>query len=175
MKLNVKQEIIDQLDLDFKKALRHFKSNKNVTDVTKTTNNKLVICSEKFNSIFTKGNPCLYSIFTFENKIWKIKYIGETKKAKAKQRLTNHLIKKHEKTGAKLEKVNESLSKNFKIGVKVIYLNNEALRYYFEEKLIMSIPDLPWNIQGRTNSKPGPILKKVRVKKLIQNNKRKAS
>jgi hypothetical protein len=145
MNLKVKPELIMQLELDFKKTVRYFSSNKNIIDVTKIIDGKLIIDQEKFETIFSNGLPNLYSIFAYENNIWVLKYIGETKKSISRTRLRNHLIKKHDKTGSKLAKVNELLAQNIKIGIKSIKLNHEELRLYFEEKLINSFKELPWN------------------------------
>jgi hypothetical protein len=167
MKLDIEQETINQLELEFDRAYRYIKNKKGIIELTLKKNNSLEIDLSKFEQIFSKGKPNLYAIYAKENSLWILKYIGETKTAIARTRLRNHFIYKNQSTGSKLEKVTLSLSKGIEIGVKVIKLNDEKLRHYFEEKLIHDFSPLPWNIHGvqkslkkKTKKSPTKIIKK---------------
>ncbi|WP_299242220.1 hypothetical protein [uncultured Aquimarina sp.] len=60
--------------------------------------------------------------------------------------LRQHLYKRHEKTGAKLDKVKEELTNGSSIGIAVFQVAPDKLRHYYEERLIQSF-ELEWNLQ----------------------------
>jgi len=98
------------------------------------------------------GSANVYAIFVSdENGQFKIKYIGQSKQKGARTRLTNHLIKKHKKTGAKLQRVIDSVRNEHQIGVTWVQLEPESLRHYVEETLISS-HELEWNVHGQTKT-----------------------
>jgi len=92
--------------------------------------------------------PNLYGILTKQkdNDEWKLRYIGQRKSTNIRQRLKEHLIRKHPKTGSKLDKVNNELAKGNQIGIKLITIIPDELRLYYEGKLLSCLSDLDWNI-----------------------------
>lgn len=98
-----------------------------------------------------KHSANVYAIFTAEkgSKEYALKYIGQTISKLAKTRLTNHLIKKHSKTGAKLSKVIDHVQSGGKIKISWISITPESLRHYIEEELIERHPESIWNKHAR--------------------------
>ncbi len=81
---------------------------------------------------------------------YKAVYVGQTKSSGARTRLTNHLIKKHPKTGAKLDNVVEHIKNGGSIKVAFISTKPESLRHYIEEELIKKYSKtLIWNIHSK--------------------------
>lgn len=100
------------------------------------------------------GNANVYAIFVKgkNKRSFDLKYIGQTNSKYARTRLTNHLIKKHKKTGAKLKKVIEEVQAGSKIKVSWISIEPQSLRHYIEEELIKSHSSLEWNQHGKTQA-----------------------
>lgn len=99
-----------------------------------------------------KIKPNIYAIFATENKNaeFELKYIGQTNSQGARTRLTNHLITKNHKTGAKLEKVKRVVNSGGRIKISFIAIEPESLRHYIEEELIKKYKNkLSWNTQGK--------------------------
>ena len=98
------------------------------------------------------GNSAnVYAIFAAEknSEQYALKYIGQTRSKLAKTRLTNHLVKKHEKTGAKLSKVIDHVQSGGKIKISWISIRPESLRHYIEEELIKNHSESSWNNHAR--------------------------
>lgn len=94
------------------------------------------------------GVANIYALFISEphnDESFNLQYIGKTTRKLARQRLRNHLIKKHEKTGAKLDNVKESVLRGCKLKVSFISVTPESLRNYVEEELINRNPNATWN------------------------------
>jgi len=94
------------------------------------------------------NNANVYSIFIAEkdSEKYNIAYIGQTKSEYARTRLTNHLIKKHDKTGAKLKIVKKLIKSGGRIKISWISIKPMSLRHYVEEELIKKYKDkLLWN------------------------------
>lgn len=93
------------------------------------------------------GSANVYALFTAnkDSKDYALKYIGQSKSKLARVRLTNHLIKKHEKTGAKLRKVIDHIQSGGKIKMSWIPITPESLRHFIEEELIGKHPECCWN------------------------------
>jgi len=91
----------------------------------------------------------VYAIFSKKpNEEFRLRYIGQTKSSGAGARLTNHLFKKNDNTGAKLKKVKEHVKSGGSIAVSWIPLESESLRHYIEEELIVEHCDkLDWNLK----------------------------
>ncbi len=90
----------------------------------------------------------IYAIFTKDrgSNSWDAKYVGESKSVDMRTRMTAHLIKKHNMTGSKLAEVRASISKGKLISIRFIYLPEEALRTFIEEKIISNNKNsLEWN------------------------------
>ncbi len=81
---------------------------------------------------------------------YRLVYIGQTNSKGSRTRLTNHLIKKHKKTGAKLENVIEHIQGGGRLSVAWISIDPASLRHYVEEELIKTHKDsLEWNKHGK--------------------------
>lgn len=95
------------------------------------------------------GSANVYAIFTTnKNGKCELKYIGQSKQKYARTRLTNHLIKKHKKTGAKLQFVMDSVLSKKCIKISWVELECESLRHFIEENLILQLKPV-WNINGK--------------------------
>ena len=93
------------------------------------------------------GSANVYAIFTANknSEEYTLKYIGQSESKLARTRLTNHLIMKHEKTGAKLKKVIDHIRSGGKIKISWIKITPESLRHSIEEELIGKHPESCWN------------------------------
>lgn len=96
-----------------------------------------------------RNNANIYAIYIKENNNWCLKYIGQRKTENIRERITQHLINKNEKTGSKLEYVREAVSQGHAIGVRFIKTDRDTLRTFAEEEMISKNKSrLPWNIHG---------------------------
>ena len=93
------------------------------------------------------GSANIYAIFELEGNNEKptLKYIGKTTRKLARQRLRNHLITKHAKTGAKLEPVKDLVRRGHTIKIAYLPIEPESLRNYVEEELIFLNKSTEWN------------------------------
>ena len=89
----------------------------------------------------------IYALFIAQSNSsnYELKYIGKTKQKLARQRLRNHLIHKHAKTGAKLDNVRSAIEKGSKCKIAFVSLKPESLRNYVEEELINRNSNATWN------------------------------
>lgn len=84
-----------------------------------------------------------------ENQNWSPVYVGERKSAGLRDRITQHLIKKNDRTGSMLEAVKTAVAAGQEIGVSFIKIEPESLRLFVEETIIAKHKtDLPWNTHG---------------------------
>jgi hypothetical protein len=101
-------------------------------------------------SLRNSGN--VYAIFVREpskGSSWTKVYVGERKSSGLRERITQHLIDKHEKTGSMLEAVKTAVSNGADIGLSFIKVEPESLRLYVEETIIAKHKkELPWNTHG---------------------------
>lgn len=114
------------------------------SEIIKNTNEQLL------KSI--SGSANVYAIFIAEkgNSEYNIVYIGQTNSKGARTRLTNHLIKKHKKTGAKLSKIIDHIQSGGNIKISWISIDPVSLRHYVEEELIDKHKEiLTWNKHGK--------------------------
>ncbi|MDW2322671.1 hypothetical protein R7127_20600 [Vibrio sp. 1159] len=93
------------------------------------------------------GTANIYAIFECKKESGEttLKYIGKTSRHLARQRLRNHLIKKHSATGAKLKEVQKSVREGNLIKVAYLPIEPESLRNYVEEELIILNKNAVWN------------------------------
>lgn len=93
-----------------------------------------------------EAKPNIYGILIKKpnGKKWELKYIGQRKSKYIKDRLRQHLVKKHKKTGAQLERVNIELKDGNEIGIKLYAIQPDELRQFYEQKLLNNIETL-WN------------------------------
>ena len=77
---------------------------------------------------------------------WVPVYVGERKSVGLRERITQHLIDKDERTGSMLEAVKTAVTSGSTIGLSFIKVLPESLRLYVEETIISKHKSfLPWN------------------------------
>lgn len=93
------------------------------------------------------GAANIYAIYTAPKnaKTFSVRYIGKSTRKLARQRIRNHLFQKHEKTGAKLDKVIKHVQSGGKIKISWVQIKPESLRNYVEEELIKRHKEANWN------------------------------
>ena len=137
--------IIEENVLKFQEVLDYFLNEKEVIIVS----NNRTINFEVLSKIIDKKDysPNIYAILIRKDNLskWKLKYIGQRKSKFIKERLKQHLLRKHEKTGAQLENVKNYLDLGYDIGIKLFSVIPDELRQFYEQKLIQSIEGLSWN------------------------------
>jgi hypothetical protein len=101
------------------------------------------------------GSANLYAIFTSEDDTSEsaLRYFGKTTKKLARQRVTNHLFRKHEKTGSKLANIMAHACGGGTVEIAWIEVHPESLRNYLEEELIRRHPGADWNRENRVKIK----------------------
>lgn len=100
-------------------------------------------------------NANLYAIFVSrcEGESYELLYIGKTTNRLARQRIRNHLIAKHDKTGSVLDKVKEVVKAGGAISIAWVKIEPESLRNYLEEELIRRHPEAYWNRENQSKLK----------------------
>lgn len=97
-----------------------------------------------------QGN--VYALFVRERKEqskWQVMYVGERKADGLRGRVTEHLIKKDQNTGSKLEEIQTAVAGGLEIGLSFIRVEPQSLRLFVEETIIANNKSkLPWNFQG---------------------------
>jgi hypothetical protein len=93
----------------------------------------------------------LYAIFTAAQGTdgHSLRYLGKTTKKLARQRITNHLFKKDDKTGSKLAEVIKHVGSGGAVWIAWVGVQTESLRNYLEEELINRHPEADWNRENR--------------------------
>jgi len=93
------------------------------------------------------GHANVYMLFTAMrgSSDFKLRYIGKTTRKLARQRVRNHLFKKHDGTGAKLEKVKSHVKSGGSVKVSWVSIKPESLRNWAEEELISLHQEADWN------------------------------
>lgn len=101
------------------------------------------------------GTANLYAIFTGARSETEcsLRYFGKTIKKLARQRITNHLFRKHEKTGSKLAQVVAHACNGGTVEIAWVEVRPESLRNYLEEELILRHPEADWNRENRARIK----------------------
>ncbi|HEX8962149.1 MAG TPA: hypothetical protein VF801_04015, partial [Rhodocyclaceae bacterium] len=98
-----------------------------------------------------RGRANVYALFVRRSSAaqWLPVYVGERKSAGLRDRLTQHLITKHEQTGSMLEAVKTAVAAGEEIGISFIKVHPESLRLFVEETIIAKHKEkLSWNIHG---------------------------
>lgn len=98
------------------------------------------------------GNANVYAIFVRQSgaESYQLRYIGKTTNRLARQRIRNHLIAKHAKTGSVLDKVKEVVKAGGAISISWVKVEPESLRNYLEEELIKRHPEAYWNRENQS-------------------------
>ena len=101
------------------------------------------------------GSGNLYAIFTAAcgETEHSLGYFGKTTRKLARQRITNHLFRKNEKTGSKLAQVIAHACDGGAVQIAWVEVRPESLRNYLEEELILRHPEADWNRENRANIK----------------------
>lgn len=80
---------------------------------------------------------------------WVPVYVGQRKSIGLRDRITQHLIDKDEKTGSMLKAIKIAVAAGSSIGVSFIKVQPESLRLYVEETIIAKHKaTLQWNTHG---------------------------
>lgn len=98
-----------------------------------------------------RGRGNVYAIYLRNSKQneWISVYVGQRKSANLRERISHHLLSKHEKTGSMLAAVQTAVAAGGEIGLSFIKVHPESLRLYVEESIIASHKtSLPWNTHG---------------------------
>ena len=94
------------------------------------------------------GQANVYAIWTIDPNTsdpWRPRYVGQRESGEIGERMRQHLVKRSEKTGSMLNKVNCAVSDGLIVGVSFVMVKPEALRHYVEEFIITSEAQLDWN------------------------------
>lgn len=95
---------------------------------------------------------CIWTGNTSEN--LEYRYIGHVGKLYSRQRLRNHLTKKHVKTGAQLKNTILALKEKHVVGISFVVTEPHYMRKALEDWLIEKNSDkLNWNKAGKTKLK----------------------
>jgi hypothetical protein len=98
-----------------------------------------------------RGRGNVYAIYlrnSIQNE-WIPVYVGQRKSSNLRERISHHLLCKHEKTGSMLAAVQTAVAAGNEIGLSFIKVHPESLRLYVEETIIASNKtSLPWNTHG---------------------------
>ena len=103
------------------------------------------INADLLSSLAGRGN--VYALFVGGCEQWNAMYIGQRKREKLRDRMRQHLVKRHKKTGSQLRQVQRAVADGKKIGISYVLVEPDALRHYVEESIIAARSDgeLPWN------------------------------
>lgn len=133
-------------DLNFLEVLEYFKSQSNILQVSIEKSIDIDLVKSYLPSKVSL-RPNIYALYIKKDlQDWKIMYVGQRKYNGVLERLRQHLIKKHELTGSKLDNIKEALENNFDVGIKLFSVRPDTMRLYYEEELISNL-NLEWNQQ----------------------------
>lgn len=99
--------------------------------------------------------PIVYCIWTGKTaNSLEYKYIGHVGKLYSRQRLRNHLTKKHKKTGAQLKNTILALKEKHVVGISFVVTEPHYMRKALEDWLIAKHSgNLKWNKAGKVKSR----------------------
>jgi hypothetical protein len=99
------------------------------------------------------GKSGVYAIWVKKETEVSIRYIGHTDGKTSRQRIRNHFITKHDRTGAQLENVKEAIKEKCQVGLTFVEIDPPSLRLYVEMILINENYDhCHWNIKSKKKS-----------------------
>jgi len=128
-----------------KKLLDHSRA-KLITYQSKVWLNNEILVMEQLKNI--EGN--VYCIFIGREGIFEPVYVGERESNSIKQRLREHLIKKHAKTGSQLKNVQTTIESGYSILINTVLIKPDYLRHSLEKYIISQFKHvLIWNIHRR--------------------------
>lgn len=135
---------IDEASLEYQTVKNFIQDSSSVINIT---NEDSAIDFQKVEDHLKRNNyyPNIYCLYILENESWKLVYIGQRKRIAIRERLRQHLVKKHIRTGSKLSNVTDHLNRKIMIGLKTISVDPDELRQYYENKLIKDFKP-SWNI-----------------------------
>lgn len=93
------------------------------------------------------GRANVYMLFTAkkDSEDYRLRYIGKTTQKLSRQRIRNHLFKKHAETGAKLDNIIQHVQSGGSVKIAWVSIEPESLRNWAEEELISCHPEADWN------------------------------
>lgn len=108
-------------------------------------------CSNKAEIInYVRNIPIVYCIWVLDASGPKPMYVGHSSSKYAKQRLTNHFIKKDPRTGSQLESIRQAVINGNKIGISYIDIRPDYMRKPVEDWIISKYREqLVWNNHGK--------------------------
>lgn len=146
--MNQKSIIIKEDVFNFENIiLKYFNDPIDVVNITANGKIDFAIVEKQIKSYPYPPNLYGLLIKRADSPVWDLKYVGQRKSKFIKQRLREHLLKKHPKTGSKLDKVLQALQNEYEIGIKLFAIQPNELRTYYESKLLKTLSSLEWNIQ----------------------------
>ena len=81
---------------------------------------------------------------------------GQSKSDGLRNRCYQHLVKKHRKTGSKLNDVRKSVSEGRKVAVAYVMVRPESLRHFVEDTIIAAeSAQLTWNKDNPGGTRAG--------------------
>lgn len=92
----------------------------------------------------------VYAIHLRSTAEWNVVYVGHTQATTSRQRIRNHLFKKHPKTGAQLSKVLDAVRHGSEIGMSFVAVDPPYIRCAVECRVIELLSGtLTWNVHGK--------------------------
>ncbi len=96
----------------------------------------------------TNGVNC-YAIHTKKkHEDWQLRYIGQTDCKRAKSNIMRHLVPHGDRTNAVFAKCKEAVRSGCEIGLRLIKVEPDTLRFFIQEKLVTALRTdyvLDWN------------------------------
>ncbi len=91
----------------------------------------------------------VYGLYTtLPNSEPQLQYVGQTIDKTSLMRMINHLVQKHQNTGAKLAAVRKAVLNKEKIELVFVEITPKELREYIEHRLIKDL-EPKWNRKGK--------------------------
>jgi hypothetical protein len=152
-KLSMKFEHKDKLDIFLTRIDQYLTDGTNQVEITFSSKHvapwdgeELAEENDQFLSDVS-GNANVYMLYTAEkgSSSYQLRYVGKTTRKLARQRLRNHLFKKSDGTGAKLDSIKAHVQSGGSVKISWVSIEPESLRNWAEEELIFSHPEANWN------------------------------
>ena len=139
--------ILDFEALKYDVAKAYFEDSANVLQVSKGGKVNIDIVNDQLSGMV--GLPNVYGLLTKDSDEteWRLRYVGQRKAKGIRQRLREHLEYCSPKTGSQLKNVRIALNQGCEVGIKLLVINHDELRHFFESHLINDIKGVDWNTQ----------------------------
>ena len=153
MIINFDQEIIENKFLEAEEILLNL-NNVSIINYEDFNHESFDVHNQDFLSTIAR-KPLVYCIWTGKTQdSFEPKYIGHVGNQQSRQRLRNHLTKKHNRTGAQLKNTILALKEKNVVGISYVITDPHYMRKALEDYLIEKHSDkLQWNKVGKTKNK----------------------